>query len=71
MTKESVVIEALWRIIKAQSDGMKITADLIEYLFDVIPQSEKPAAAARLDDYHALLKASEELIAPIRQIMEG
>jgi hypothetical protein len=42
----------------------------VEWFFDIAPPEHELKAAERLDAFHATLRACDELVAPIRKIME-
>ena len=71
MTEDrDVIFAGFWKTIKAMHDSMQTTAQMVEWFYDVTPDEHKLAAAQRMDAFNKMLKSCDELIAPIRKIME-
>jgi hypothetical protein len=67
---DKVVIDGLWQTIKILHKALVATSPTVEWFFDIAPQEHKLKAAQRTDAFNATLKACDELVAPIRKIME-
>ena len=64
------IIKGMWKIIAAQHQVMQTTATMVEWFFDVTPIEHRLEAAKKMDAYVATMKSCDELIAPVRKIME-
>jgi hypothetical protein len=67
---DKVVIDGLWQTIKILHKALAATSPTMEWFFDIAPPEHELKAAERLDAFHATLRACDELVAPIRKIME-
>lgn len=69
--QDQVVLDGLWRTIKAQHAALTQLGGTLEYLFDVAGEEHKAKAAKALDVYNASMRDFDALIGPLRKIMEG
>lgn len=69
--RNQVVIEGMWLTIKTQHAALEAVNPTLEWLFDRLPQDHRLEAAKRMDAVHQLMGACNELVAPMRKIMEG
>jgi hypothetical protein len=68
--RDQVVLDGMWGVIKVLHKSLAATSPTVEWFFDVTPLEHKLKAAERVDAFNATLRACDELVAPIRKIME-
>ena len=71
MNRDQVVLDGMWQTIKALHGALAATAPTVEWFFDVTPPEHRLKAAERVDAFNKTLRACDELVEPMRQIMEG
>jgi hypothetical protein len=67
---DRVVMNGLWQTIKVLHNALVSTAPTVDWFFDVTPPEHRLKAAERVDTFSAMLKSCDELVAPMRKIME-
>jgi hypothetical protein len=60
----------MWHTIKILHSALTATAPTVDWFFDVTPPEYRLKAAERVDTFSAMLKSCDELVAPMRKIME-
>lgn len=73
MTPEQheVVLEGMWQTIKALHAALTETGRTLELFFDRMPPEHRVRAAEAMDVVNEGLKSCDELVEPMRKIMEG
>jgi hypothetical protein len=71
MNRDQVVLDGMWQTIKALHNALRATSPTMEWFFDVTPPEHRLKAAERVDAFNQTLKACDELVEPMWQIMEG
>jgi hypothetical protein len=69
--RDQVILDGMWQTIKTLHNALVSTAPTVEWFFDVTPQEHRLKAAERVDTFNKLLRSADELVAPMRKIMEG
>lgn len=67
--KEEVVLRGMWKTIEALHNSLTTTSQILERFFDITPPEHRAEAARMLDGYNRMMKSCDELIAPIREVM--
>jgi hypothetical protein len=68
--RDQVVLDGMWQTIKILHKALAATSPTVEWFYDVTPPEHKLKAAERVDVFNATLHACDELVTPIRRIME-
>jgi hypothetical protein len=68
---DEVIIDGMWQTIKVLHNALVSTSPTMEWFFDFSPAEHRLKAAEMMDAFNATLKSCDELVAPIRAIMEG
>jgi hypothetical protein len=69
--REQVVLDGMWRTIKALHAILVATAPQLEWFYGVTPDEHKLRAAQVLDTFNNGLNSCDALLEPMRKIMEG
>lgn len=71
MNQDEVVMNGMWDVIKGLHNALVSTSATVEWFFDVTPPEHRLKAAERVDVFNQMLRSCDELLAPMREIMEG